>query len=375
MTLEDAKELLARLAPWLARALARERPGARAVRLESPEVPANGRSSTTILFNACWTEDSGPQRDDFVLRVQPQGNQIFMHPDVLRDARVMRGLAGGPVPVPRILWSEDNRSVLGDRFFIMSRIAGRPVQGRPSNQVSGWLPAATPHLRSRLYRNGIAAMARVHDVDWRAGHVFLHSDGLGVDLGAHLERMTRWYRWAANGRRHPVTDATLDYLHTHARAVDPGPTCLLWGDARMGNLMFTEDGTVSAVLDWEVASIGPANIDVGYWLMNEDFNSTANGIARLEGVPGNEAQLAHYEACAGRRLPDIRYFEIMGALMMATTLIRQADIRVADGRLAQDNSMASGNTFTQMLARHLGMPVPELSPQWLAHRKPAREAL
>ncbi len=366
--LDQAKQLLARLEPWLAARI----PRSQGLRIESPELPADGRSSTTILFTAHWTEADAARRGDWVLRVQPRGNQIFMHPDVLRDARILAALEGGPVPVPKILWTESDPSVLGERFFVMARIDGRPVQGRPSNQIAGWLPQASPALRRRIYDNGLAALAAVHRVDWQRGHRFLQEDGLGVDLAGHLERVARWYRWCTRGRPYAMLDAALDYLIAHCKRVDPGPTVLLWGDARMGNLMYTETGEVQAVLDWEVAGIGPANVDLGYWLMNEDFHSEANGITRLEGVPANAQQLTRYEDAAGRSVRDIDYFIMLGAWWMGATMIRQADIRVAEGRLAADNGLATGNTFTQMIARTLGLPVPELSADWTAHRRPMK---
>ena len=56
------------------------------------------------------------------------------------------------------------------------------------------------------------------------------------------------------------------------------------------------------------------------------------------------------------------------ALFMATTLIRQADARVAKGLAPHDTRMGHDNTVTQMLARRLGMAAPDLSPDYLAHR-------
>ena len=53
---------------------------------------------------------------------------------------------------------------------------------------------------------------------------------------------------------------------------------------------------------------------------------------------------------------------------MATTLIRQADFRVANGLAVADTRMGHDNAVTQMLARRLGLPVPNLSPDYIAHR-------
>ena len=68
-----------------------------------------------------------------------------------------------------------------------------------------------------------------------------------------------------------MIDAAIEHLKSRASSVDQGAPVLLWGDARMGNIMFDDSHAVAAMLDWEVASIGPAGIDVGYWLMMDDF--------------------------------------------------------------------------------------------------------
>src|SRR5690606_15512331 len=54
---------------------------------------------------------------------------------------------------------------------------------------------------------------------------------------------------------------------------------------------------------------------------------------------------------------------------LATTLIRQADAKIRAGLLPEGSRMGHGNALTQMLARRLGLPVPELAEDYLAHRQ------
>jgi len=70
----------------------------------------------------------------------------------------------------------------------------------------------------------------------------------------------------------------------------------------------------------------------------------------------------------GRTLDDLDFYELMEEFFMATTLIRQADARVARGLAPPDTRMGHDNTVTQMLARRLRLPVPDLSPDYIAHR-------
>jgi aminoglycoside phosphotransferase (APT) family kinase protein len=218
------------------------------------------------------------------------------------------------------------------------------------------------------------ALAAVHETDWRRAHTFLPGGAPGAgSLDGHLERFGRWYRWAAAGRDFPVTDAAWDHLVRGRYRIEPGEPVLLWGDARPGNMIFGSEPSVAAVIDWEVAAVGPPEVDVAHWLIFDEF-ATASGVSRLEGFPDRAATIARYERTTGRTLRELEYFEVLQALFLATTLIRQADLAVAAGRLAPDTRMGHDNAMTQSLARRLGLPVPELSPDYLRHRTPSAAA-
>jgi aminoglycoside phosphotransferase (APT) family kinase protein len=371
-TPEKAAPLIEPFSRWLEARLRGEAEGLfEAFELASVELPPAGQSGTTVLFTVNWKVGGVPQSIDIVLRVQPGGHHIFHKPDIIREFAIMKGIAAASqVPVPSMLWKEPDPSVLGAPFIVMSRVRGTVPQGKPSIHLVGWLPTLQPSQRTMLYRNGIDALAALHRVDWRRSHAFLSREQKDKnDLKSHLERFEAWHRWAAKGRNYELIEAALDHLKAQAASIDEGEPVLVWGDARMGNVMFGDDFGVAAVLDWEVASIGPAGIDVGYWLMMDDFHSDANGVPRLPGVPDRAATLARYEEMLGHKVPDTEYFELLGAAQMAITLIRQSDSRVASGAIPADSRLAHENAFTQMIARRLGLPIPPLSAEFLAHRQ------
>ncbi|MCW2621780.1 MAG: phosphotransferase, partial [Frankiales bacterium] len=244
--------------------------------------------------------------------------------------------------------------------------------GKPSIHAVGWLPSLEPAQRGALVLDAIGRVAAVHAVDWRRTHGFLRGDRPHEPgLARHLAETLEWYRWTARGREFAVVDAAMAYVLEHADAVDQGDPVLLWGDARAGNTMFDpRTHTVSALLDWENSCLGPAGVDLAHWLVFDEFATTATGVERLPGYPGHDEIVAAYEQAAGRRIPDLDYFEILQCLFVAITLIRQADRAVAAGRLRPESRMGHDNVLTQMLARRLGLPVPELDPDYLLHRRP-----
>jgi aminoglycoside phosphotransferase (APT) family kinase protein len=351
-----------------------------------------GQSSDTWLFQARWTERGRPRTADLVLRKQPGYDGIFLRPDAGREFTVIQGLARYPsVPVPRVRWVERDPAVLGAPFFIMDQVPGIVPSGRPSIHVTGWLTTLTPGQRRSAWQSSIDAIAALHDVPWRRSHAFLAAgdappagdsarppaddrdsppaDEAGSGLARYLRQLAEWYHWAAAGRGFPVTDAALAYLLKRAPGTATSPPVLTWGDARPGNIIFDPARCVpAALIDWEVAAIAPPEADIAHWLIFDDFATSAAGVERLPGYATRDEIIGRYEAASGRRLGDVGYFEIAQALFLATTLIRQADARVKRGELPAGTRMGHDNTLTQMLARRLGLPVPELSADYLSHR-------
>jgi aminoglycoside phosphotransferase (APT) family kinase protein len=363
MTLRPVEELRGELAAWLGARL-----GVEGVTIDEVSRPAAGQSNDTVLVTASHPGDPGRVVERLVVRRQSTGTTIFRDPDVIREFRVLEGLAGTGVPAPRVRWAETDPAVLGSPFFVMEQIAGRVPVGKPSIHTVGWLPTLSANEVDHLWRSALDALVAVHEVDWRTSHPFL-LDGGDPDAGfpAYVDKLVDWYRWCADGREYPVTDAAAELLQQGARAVTSAPT-LLWGDARVGNMIFGDDHAVAAAIDWETASIGPPEVDVAHWLFFDEFGTSAVDIDRLPGWPDRDTTIARYEAASGRHLGDLALFDVLDGLFMAGTLIRQADARVARGAAPADTRMGHDNTVTQMLARRLGLPVPELSRDYLAHR-------
>ncbi|MCU1615632.1 MAG: phosphotransferase family protein [Frankiales bacterium] len=330
-----------------------------------------GQSSGTLLFEATWS--CGGRRDSgrFVLRRQPAAGGIFLRPDVVREFRILEGLArASAVPVPPVRWVEPDPAVLGTPFLVMDAVDGVVPSGKPSIHAVGWLPTLSPGERHTAWQSGIDAVAALHAVDWRAAHAFLApGDGDRPGLDAHLRETVRWYGWATGRRSYPVTDAALAHLLQRRGTVRHSETVLVWGDARLGNTMFDpRTGTVVALLDWENATLAPAELDVAHWLVFDEFATVASGVQPLPGYASRAEIIDRYEMRSGRRLGDLDYFEILQCLFLATTLIRQADAHVRAGRLPEGTRMGHDNAVTQMLARRLGLPVPPLSADYLQHR-------
>ena len=105
-----------------------------------------------------------------------------------------------------------------------------------------------------------------------------------------------WRTWRGRRRatRCPALAQALDWCARHVPA-EREPAVLLWGDVRLGNLVFDSERRVTAVLDWDLASLGPREMDLG-WHFGLEFMMDALFGGRLPGFPGPAEVLERYRA-------------------------------------------------------------------------------
>jgi aminoglycoside phosphotransferase (APT) family kinase protein len=346
----EVETLRSRLHPWLS-----SRGGFAA--LSEFEAPATGASNGTYLFEARRTDGSTEQ---LVLRLQPKENQ-FLDPDVMFQAAVMEMLAAHPsVPVPSVLWKEPSPDVLGAPFAIMDRIPGRVLSD--THHDSGWATELPADARRRLYDSAIEHLALLHRVPVTDEMGFVRRPGDGTPLDRHMEWLQRWHAWAARGRALEVIDDGLAYVLRECPA-DPSEV-IVWGDARPGNMVFGDGLEVAALLDWELAATGPRGIDLGWWLMFEESQTSARGIPPLSGVPDEQETVARYEQVAGVAVADLGFYKTLAALQFAIIVLRFVDLQVAAGLMPASTTMGTRTPVTGMLAASIGLDPPPLSPDY-----------
>jgi aminoglycoside phosphotransferase (APT) family kinase protein len=324
------------LGNWLSGRLAAQ--GCQDVRLAELSQPDAGYSGKTIFAGATWTApDGGRCQEELVFRVQTSDQQLFVAPDALRQARVMSALAGhAGVPVPKIRFTEADPQALGAPFYVMDRVRGRVPGDVPSWHRKGWTVELSPAQRARLHDNGLAALVALHRVDWRPGLGFLYPAGAGTALDRYLAQLERWYEWCGPSRRFGPDVLAAGLRHVLGNRPDDPGGAVVWGDARVGNMCFADDLSVAALFDWESATIGPPGIDLGWWLMFERYLCEAQGLRRLDGVPGRAETIARYQQLGGAAVPDIGYYELLAAVVMTLITSRLADVLVDTGRVTPD---------------------------------------
>jgi aminoglycoside phosphotransferase (APT) family kinase protein len=130
----------------------------------------------------------------------------------------------------------------------------------------------------------------------------------------------------------------------------PPPTSLLWGDPQLTNLVLDDSGEIAAVLDWEMSGVGPAELDLSWFLVLHEHAAETAG-ADLPGFPGRDAILDWYQAAAGRELADLRFYDVLANLRSGAIVLRIGEIMASAGHPA---SWTSQVPQPRHLARLIG---------------------
>ena len=330
----DPAVLQERLERWLQGVVAD--PAARVGPIDVPS--GSGMSSETLLFDARWTDDAGPHDEALVARVEPAAEDVPVFPDYDLELqfRLLRLVAQhSDVPVPVARWLEQDEQHLGSPFFVMNRVTGRVPADIPPYVFEGWLLDADEADQRALQDHSVAVLAALHDIDIADLDVtFLHSRAPGDSALRQQMNHQRWfYDWTRGERRHPIVDTAFEWLETNWP--EESPSVISWGDARIGNIMYTPGGfDPVAVFDWEMATIGPAELDVGWMIFLHSFFQNIAEVLGLGGMPSfmRRADVAAtYEARRGVRLRDLHWYEVFAATRHAIIMSRIRDRQVRFG--------------------------------------------
>ncbi|MFD3702953.1 phosphotransferase family protein [Nocardia sp. NPDC058658] len=318
----DLDEFAGKLARWLTGKVGAE---VAVSNLDKPS--AGGMSSTTILFDAEWSADGSSERGSFVIRMAPEDSSfpVFESYDLAMQYQVMIGVGvASEVAVPPLRWLELDESVFGSPFLVMERVEGRAPSDNPPYVFFGWLFDATVAERALIADATVEVIAQVHAIDAVAQR-FPLLDGEGTGLRRHFEAQRAWYKWALTDHdvEVPLIERTFDWLEANWPK-DPGPEVLNWGDARPGNILF--DGfTPAAVLDWEMATFAPRELDLGWTIFIHRFFQDIATRFDQPGLPDflrRDAVVAKYEELTGHSVQNLDFYIIYAALRHAIVMAR-----------------------------------------------------
>jgi aminoglycoside phosphotransferase (APT) family kinase protein len=356
----DPSALSSDLARWLATVLPGERADPTVVMHEG--VDDNGMSAETLFLEAAWTEDGRQEAGRYVARVTPAAEDIPVFPEqALQDQFDTMRLVGEltDVPIPRLRWMEPTGSVIGTPFFLMDHVEGNiPRDVLPYNLGDNWLFDASPEDHRRLQDRTVEVIAKLHaipDASSTFGFLTPRQGSAGDTLLVrNLARTKAWYEFAVPGvGTSSLVERGLAWLEANLPAT--GETVLSWGDARVGNIIY-RDFVPVAVLDWEMAAIGPRELDVS-WLISahQVFESLAQ-MLELPGMPHflrEEDVRAVYEKASGVALGDLRWYHVYNAVRWCIVFMRTGARQIHFGEIERPEDTETLMHHRPMIVRLL----------------------
>lgn len=244
------------LEPRVAAYLASKMAGASDVAVDAMERISGGASRETYRFRATWREAGAARERRMILRRDPPASLIETERKV--EFSAYRAFHGSAVPVPEMLWLEEDKDPLDHPFFIAEELAG--FQAAPQMLLSGAYDAVLPKVAERKW----TILGEIAKAD---------PAKLGVtDVMPAPAPDQCWKReldyWEGVLDRDqaeplPIARAAIRWL----RANPPPPAqkiSIVHGDYRTGNFLYDEAGEIHGVLDWEMAHLGDPLEDLAW---------------------------------------------------------------------------------------------------------------
>ena len=315
--------------------------------------------------------------EEFVLRRPPFGNTVKTAHDMQREFDVLSKLSVVYPPAPKPLLFCDDASIIGSEFYLMERRQGLVIRGKipkfgvPSS--GGPSPAGLPpeggapnavaqaglletsqEFRIKVCKSFIQNLADLHALD----PVDAGLETLGKPNGYNRRQVEGWSKryFAAKTDEHPDLEKTIGWLNDNIPA--EWGASLVHNDYKFDNVMLnpTDLTKITAVLDWEMVTIGDPLMDLGttlgYWMSidvgSEMLSMPFNPRVLMENITRQQLVDIYAEA-TGRDLPEMLFYYVFGTLKIAV-IAQQIYARFVEG-FTRDARFADFGHFVAALGR------------------------
>lgn len=288
---------------------------------------AGGHSNLTYAV-----DDVASRR--WVLRRPPLGQVLASAHDMRREHTIISALGPTDVPVPATIGLCTDESVNGAPFYVMDFVEGSVVRTVADAE------SLTLDQRRTAGESLVDVLAGIHAVD---------VDGVGLGqlgkkegyIARQLKRWNSQYEASESQVEGGLDLPAVAEVHARLSAAIPpqGPATIVHGDYRLDNCLLSPDGTVAAVLDWELCTLGDPLADLGllcvYWAEPGENPALPEAApTALEGFPSREAMVERYAATSGRDVSDLPFYVTFGYWKL-TCIIAGVYARYAGGAMGE----------------------------------------
>ncbi|ELP67881.1 phosphotransferase enzyme family protein [Streptomyces turgidiscabies Car8] len=274
--------------------------------------PLTGRLIEGGRSNLTYAVTDGTTR--WVVRRPPLGHVLATAHDMRREHRVISALHPTSVPVPRPVLLCEDESVLGSPFYVMEFVPGTPY--RTADQLAPIGPARTRDVVLSL----VDTLVELHAVD--PAEVGLAD--FGRPEGFLDRQLRRWGKQLDASRNRDL--AGIDELQAAlGRALPQSPApAIVHGDYRLDNVLIDTDDRITAILDWEMSTLGDPLTDLGLLVMYSmplgAPDSPVSTTAEAAGHPSPTELIERYAARSGRDVSAVAWYTAFAWFKLAVIL-------------------------------------------------------
>jgi len=333
--------------------------------IEVEQFPA-GSSNLTYLVRVGTAE--------YVLRRPPFRNTVKTAHDMRREFETLSKLSAVYEPAPKPLLFCDDESVIGSEFYLMERRRGLIIRGSVGDAQARASARAISRLdeeggtsqiapedlndsqqaREQVCRSFIQNLADLHSLDYKSAGL----DKLGHPDGYNRRQVEGWTKryFAAKTHEWDALENAPKWPNENLPA-EPG-TSLIPHDYKFDNVRLDPEdlGRITAVLDWEMVTIGDPLMDLGttlgYWMSpdagDELLSMPFNPRVLMENVSRRKL-VEMYEQAIRRKLPDMLFYFVFGTFKIAV-IAQQIYARFAKG-FTKDKRFANFDRFVKSLGQ------------------------
>jgi len=286
-----------------------------------PSLPGDGPLAVERLAeghsNLTFVVSRGER--EWILRRPPQGPLLPTAHDVIREYRVMDLLArsGCGVRVPTVTLACEDPDVIGAPFYLMERVPGEVIR----TALPSW---ATEEVRHAIGFELVDALVELHSAPVEP----FVAAGIGKPDGYLSRQLRRWrgQREGAKTRELPDYDVLSAWLEDHLPM--QAESSLVHGDYKLDNVAMSPSGPrLTAILDWEMATVGDPLADLGYlmsfWIEpgeRDEFSEVAGNVTTQPGFPTRAEMVSRYASRSGRDVSDLTAYVVLAIWKLAILL-------------------------------------------------------
>jgi aminoglycoside phosphotransferase (APT) family kinase protein len=300
----------------------------------------HGYSNLTYLLSI--------EEKEYVLRKPPVGAIKRGH-DMSREFKVQSGVQKEFSKVPKMFGYTNDESVLGSEFYIMEKVEGIILNYKEAHKRN-----ITANEYKIIANSWLDTFTELHQLDY-------HAVGLS-DLGrpeGYVERqVTNWGKQYLKAATEDVPEAKMVMQWIQEHQPKQYDHCLIHNDYKYDNVVFGDSSwkEITAVLDWEMATLGDPLMDLGtslgYWTVATDHDFVKQGIPSptiFEGNPIRSEIVALYAQKSGRDIQNIVFYYAFGLFKIAV-IAQQIYYRYSKG-LTTDPRFANLNKAAELCCK------------------------